>query len=248
MSLAALMALPIAARAQQPADTAAAVEEQTPTWGAHPLATSGLYPIWEDTGSLLSPSSLELSTSGVRAGLLERLQLGVQPNYLLHRAPNLELKVALYSRPGLQVALRQSAVVLFRDAQERMITPVYASRLANPDSTVWLLPASVHASWQPFTRLRVHGSATLLPLLSNQRDFDNQLSAGLAAMVELPVLPGNSLLLHAGEAGLWDHDFAYVGASYRLNYRAFLLQFGYAYRLRPEGVQGSPMLNLGVYL
>mgnify|MGYP007112378579 CR=1 FL=1 len=240
-------AIPRGALADEPAVTASAAAPVA-TWGRYPLATSGLYPIWEDTGALLQPAQAQLATSGVRVGILPRLQLGLQPSYYIHRAPNLEAKVSIYSSPRLQLAGRLSAIVLFRDAQDRMITPVYASRVVNPSSVVVLAPTSLHVSWQPWSFLVVHGSATVLPMLSNGEDVANTAASGLSAMIELPIVSGNSLLLHAGEVGLWAHDFAYVGASYRLNYRWFLLQLGYAYRLRAEGAQGSPMLNVGVYL
>jgi hypothetical protein len=214
-------------------------------WGRHELTASGLYPLWEDTGTLLEPGGFQLSTSAILAGLTRHLQIGLQPTWLLHRAPNLEAKLSLYSRPGLSLALRQQVVVLFRDAQERMLTTVYGSRLANPSAPVFIAPLSLHASWQPFSRLLLHGSATVLPVLSDQSDFKDQASAGLSLMVELPVLAGHSLLLHGGEVGIWDHDFAYVGASYRLNYSWFFLQLGYFQRIRDEGSQGSPLLNVG---
>ncbi len=218
------------------------------SWGRHRLATSGFYPIWEDTGSLLEPADIQLASNGFRVRIPGDVQLGLQPTYYLHRAPNLEAKVSILKRAELQLALRQSVIVLFRNAQDRMITPVYASRLTNPNSNVVLAPASLHATWRPFSFLLVHGSATVLPMLSNEKDFENRAVGGLSAMVELPVVRGHSLLLHGGEVGLWDHDFAYLGASYRLNYAWFMMQLGFAYRLRPEGAQGSPLLSVGAYL
>jgi hypothetical protein len=75
--------------------------------------------------------------------------------------------------------------------------------------------------------------------------LQNEVTPGYSAVVELTVKKKHSLLLHGGEVGLWKHDFALVGSSYRFQGDWLEFRLGYFYRMRQDSQQSAPMVSVG---
>ena len=58
----------------------------------------------------------------------------------------------------------------------------------------------------------------------------------------------HGVTLHAADVGLWDHDLAIAGASYRYRNGWMELRLGYFYRFTKSGTQGAPIAGFGVLL
>jgi hypothetical protein len=239
--------MPTAAPEPKTAEAAPATETTPSAWGRYPVVEDGLYPIWEDTAETLGPGQFELGSAQVAGGLLRRLQVGLNPTYYIHRAPNLAVKVALYNTPQLKVAWRQSGVLLLAHAEEQFFASnSYTSRISN-SKPLLALPSTLSGTWQPWEKARLHLSLTELPEVSTGNGATSWWS-GTSLVTELLFLPGHSLLFHAGEVGLWRHDFRYLGASYRANYAFVVAQVGYFYRFYATGAEGAPLVTLAVML
>ena len=214
---------------------------------SHRYAINGLYPLWESTGLVLKHQEIAIGTRNVQIGLLNRFHIGVQPGQMIGRTPNVQFKLALVQEKSLAVATQVATYTLLPRAGESFFSPVFASRLQNDDTTVWLLPLSTSVTWAPVSWYRLHQTFTILPLLA-AKHFKNRADVGYSMVHELSAHNSHALLLHAGEIGLWNHDIAYFGASYRFNYSWFELAFGYFYRLSPSGSQSSPLVTLTAWL
>ncbi len=229
---------------------APAYAEQTPSrWGEHGALTSGLYPLWEDTGLLMGAREFYLGTDEVGGGLGDALQLSINPDEYIHRAPNVAIKLRLVEGEDVTVAWRSTVLLLFQNAHTRFLTHNFTSRYANPRGDTMLFPNALSLSWHAAPLLRLHASTTLLPMLTMRKKHRSlHVAAGASVMGELAFVTGASLILHLGEVGLWQHDFYYFAASVRLNYAWAVMHVGYGYRVYPDGVQSSPMLSVGVAL
>jgi hypothetical protein len=206
----------------------------------------GMFPLWEDTGTVLPAHGVYLGTDSVSGSPFDGVQVNISPNYFVHRAPNADIKIRLFTRGAWSLAWRQTVMGLFRNAQDRFFLQTYTSRIFNPRSEILLLPANVSATFAPWSFLRLHGTATLMPqvyFFPKKRGV--HVWTGLSAMAEIIFLPGNSLFFHLGEVGFWEHEFAYLAASYRFNYAWFVARAGFVYRVYPEGLQRAPFVTLG---
>jgi hypothetical protein len=208
--------------------------------------TEALYPIWENTGFVEKHRQIYLGTNGAHYGIQDVVQVGVQPINFLYRAPNVYTKFSLLQRDRWHVAGQVGAFYLMNEASRAFLSPMYSSRLDNPDFSVVLLPVTATATYELSDWLQLHQTATVLGVFSSSGILANQAYFGYTAVAELVAARRHSVLLHGGEVGFWDHDFSLVGASYRYHNTWFEFQLGYFYRFEKEGTQSAPMIALGL--
>lgn len=209
--------------------------------------TTGLYPIWESTGFVEQGGAVRLGTTGAQVGIVDVLHLGVQPINFIQRAPNGYAKLALLTTGRWRVAAQAGAFRLLPGATRDLFSPMYASRLDNPDFAVTLVPVSVSASLEVARWLEVHQTLTGLGVLAPGH-LRSAVTPGYSLVVELNPAGRHGLSLHAAEVGLWAHDMAIAGAAYRYRNRWLELRLGYFYRLTRSGLQSAPIAALAVLL
>jgi hypothetical protein len=209
--------------------------------------TTGFYPLWENTGRIERHQDVYLGTSGMQYGVLDRFHVGFQPLHFLYRAPNLYAKIRLYDEGAWHVATQVEGLYLMDQAGRATLSPMYTSRLDNVGFAVLLLPVSVAVTTDIGGWLELHQAVTALPLLT-KGPLENETSFGYSLVAELNGKGRHGVSLHFSEVGLWRHDFAVLGASYR--YRNDWLEFrlGYFYRMRSVGTQAAPLISLAFLL
>jgi hypothetical protein len=210
-------------------------------------STTGFYPLWENTGHIERHREVFLGTTGAQVGILDRLHLGVEPIQFLYRTPNLYAKVSLYDDGPWHVAGQVGALYLMERAGRASLSPMYTSRLDNFDYSVCLIPATLAVSHQIGDWLELHHGLTALGLMTGG-PLQDEVTFGYALEAELNPLGRHAAILHAAEVGLWRHDHAILGASYRYRNTWLELRLGYFYRLRAAGTQGGPLIGLGLLL
>ena len=212
-----------------------------------PHMTEGFYPIWESTGSIESHRKIYIGSNGAHMGIRDRVQFGVQPVYFMYRIPNGNVKVLLHEGESTSVTAQISYYRLMEEASRAFLSPMYTSRLDNPDFTVHLVPVSLASTTHIGDWLDLHQSVTALSLFTNG-PLNNEVNFGYSATAEFLGRRSHSILLHGGEVGFWRHDFSFLGTSYR--YRGSTVEFrlGYFYRMRPGSQQSGPLIALGFNL
>lgn len=240
-----------AARDQQPTTpaprevttvVAAEAEDHYPGAAAVPL-----YPIWEGTGRILPHRATVLSTSSVQVGLADTAELGVRPVPFFMRTPNLQAKVGIYRRNGVQAAISLSALVFMRGAAKAFYSSRYASRMPGKHPTVVAAPASLSVSVALTPWMHLHNTATLL-MVAGPRPVRTEGTIGDFATLEIIGGRGVSLFFHAGEIGFYRHDHLVGGASCRVLWTPIEARVGYFYRVSNQGAQSQPLVSVGVLL
>ena len=216
----------------------------SPDWAEHPFSINGLIPTWESSGRSLERLQVYLGSSHVQLGLGRGVTLGIRPIPYPSGAPNLHVRVQLLARAELFVSLRTEAMVLLPGAGNSFVSSNFKSRINNWNRPYLVLPITAAASWQPLKWLQLNQSLTLLGVFG-LGEPSVRLTLGYVLTVEFVPHPRHGFLIHVGEVGFWDHDFVMVGASYRLNYRAFEARLGYLYRRSLDGGQGAPVFAVG---
>jgi|GEM_PF-1285568 len=207
----------------------------------------GLYPLWEGTGNMLGHRRVFMGNNWFGVGFAQRFSLGLRPTSFFFRAPNVDFKALLYARDNLKVSMQLAPSLILPGASKSFTTTNFVSRFDDNNHHLWLLPLSAHASWKLFEELSLHASLTALGAFGKQVP-NAQFSVGLTVFAEFIAWDNHSLRLHLGEIGFWHHDFAMLGASYRLHWEWLEIQVGYFYRLTPDGNQGGALIALGVLL
>ena len=229
----------------QSADTAAATHAADTAAGEFPYAIGGLYPLWEDTGTMLGHRHLALGLTSASVGVADRVELGFKPQTFILRVPNAFAKAALYSGHDVSVSVRLSALAVLAGAEKHFWSPTYTSTVPSNNRTLWALPLSGSATWQVQDSLRLHSSMTLMGVIG-QGNVKSSVTPGTFVTAEFLALAGHSLFAHAGEIGVWDHNQWVLGGSYRFNYSWLELRLGYFYWWRKDGMQNGPLLNISV--
>jgi hypothetical protein len=241
-----------AARAEEPPpQTPAAPEtpatEPAPEAPQVPVLTS-IYPLWENTGQVLSHRGLYLGTANAEFGFFDVAQLGVHPLSFVFRTPNIHAKVRLLSRERLAVAAHAEVLVFLPGASEAFTSSNYISRLDTRDILLTVVPVGATASYQVTPWFYLHGTATVMGLFDNG-PYQDRLVLGTNLVAEFLAFGHHSVRAHMGEVGYWNHDFNMLGASYCYRRSWFEAQVGYFYRFfKKDGRQTSPLLSVGIYL
>jgi hypothetical protein len=209
--------------------------------------TTGLYPIWENTGHIEKGGDIHVGTTGAQVGILDVAHVGVLPINFVYRAPNGYLKVALFASPRWRIAAQAGAFRLLDSASHALFSPMYSSRLDNTGFGVTLVPVSLSASVEVARWLEVHQTLTGLGVFAPGH-LRTAVTPGYSVVAELNPHSRHGLSLHASEVGFWAHDMAIAGASYRYRNGWTELRLGYFYRFGKSGVQASPLVSLGVLL
>lgn len=210
-------------------------------------ATTGFYPIWENTGAVEAHRKIRVGTTGAHFGIGNRAHVGVQPVNFVYRTPNGYAKFLLLDQDGWNVSAQVGAYVLLKQASRAFFSPMYSSRLSNPDHSIVLLPVQLSGTKTLADWFRLHATASVLGMRGGGNiEDDSTLGAFLTG--ELLASKRNSLLLHLGAAGAIERDFKMAGASYRYQGSFVELRLGYFYRIRRQGVQSSPLIGFGVSL
>lgn len=209
--------------------------------------TTGFYPLWEGTGHVERAGHLRIGTTGVQAGVAGVLHFGVQPLNFVYRTPNVFAKVQVLRTRTFSMALQAGFFRLLAGASRATFSPLYSTRLDNPDFALSLLPVSASGTLRVGTWLDLHQTATGLITLGSG-PLASSLTPGLSVAAELNPLGRHALTLHAAEAGFWAHDLAVLGASYRYRNTWLEVRLGYFYRFTHAGVQAAPLLGIGVLL
>jgi hypothetical protein len=234
-----------AEEAAQAISTSAPLEEKDLPPSDLRNATEGFHPIWENTANIERHQEAYIGTNGAHYGILDRMQLGVQPVNFIYRSPNIYGKVRLLDTGDWHFATQVGAFYLMSEASRAFFSPMYSSRLDNPDFSVMLVPVSAIASTRVSDWLEVHQTLTGLTVYSPQGALKPMTYFGYAGTAEFKTRERHSMLLHASEVGFWNHDFSLLGISYRYHNTWMELRVGYFYRMRPEGMQSSPLIGFG---
>jgi hypothetical protein len=211
-------------------------------------STEGFYPIWENTGFVERHREMYIGTNGAHYGIANVAQVGVEPVNFIYRSPNGYAKFALFNRGNWHVAEQVGGYYLMTEASRAFFSPMYASRLDNPDFSVVLLPVSTTATLEVSDWMQIHQTATVLGVYSNSGQLDNTAFFGYSVVAELLARARHSVLVHAGEVGFWNHDFGMTGVSYRYHNTWMDFQLGYFYRFRQDGTQTAPLVSFGILI
>jgi hypothetical protein len=212
-----------------------------------PAAVSGLYPLWEDTGVILGHREAQVGWAFAGVGLLDRAQVGARLSSFVVRVPNLGVKVSLLRRPWLDVAARAAAFVYLPGATSSFTSENYSPAWENRDFTVVAAPLSLVTTVRPAPWFAIHHTATALATIAGG-PVDDGVTVGNYVSAEVSGWRRHAFALHGGELGLWDHEQWLFGASYRLSLGWFRASCGYVYRKSDGGVQGQPLIDVGVSL
>jgi hypothetical protein len=204
---------------------------------------SGLYPLWENTAELERDGALSFGLTGVRLGLRDTAHIGIEPILFAYRVPNAHAKFRLWDSGPLAGAFQLGGYLLLENATRSTLSPMYNTRLDNPDFSLLVLPASFSVTWRANDRIALHQTLTAQAYAADAR-LENGMMAGYSAMVSFAASPKHSLSLHGGEVGFWDHDFTWLGASYRYQGKNFEFRIGQFYRFTRGGAQDAPAINL----
>lgn len=208
-------------------------------------STTGFYPLWENTGYVERHREIYLGTNGAHYGIADVAHIGTQPIHFLYRAPNAYAKFSLLKRGSWNLSAQAGFFYLMNEASRAFLSPMYASRLDNPDFNVILLPMTFSATYELSDWLQLHQSATMMGIYSASGQLTNEVFPGYTAVAEFLARRRHSVLAHFGEVGFWKHDFSMMGISYRYHNTWIDAQIGYFYRFRADGNQAAPMVSLG---
>ncbi len=209
--------------------------------------TTGFYPIWENTGLTEKHREGYLGSNDAHIGINDVAQFGVQPLGLMYRTPNAYLKLRLLDTSDWHLSAQLGASWIMRDASRSFLSPMYTSRLDNPDFSVILISASVSATRNVADWLQIHQTLTALTLHTTG-SLANETYPGYSIATEFRGKTHHALSVHFGEVGFWKHDFSFLGGSYRFSNSWAEFKIGYFYRIRPDSLQASPLVSLGFYL
>lgn len=211
------------------------------------VATSGLFPVWENTGVLLGPSHVYLGTSQLAAALGSRVQLGLNPLRFAFRTPNLGVKVGLASTERVQVALTSEVLWLMPGSSEVFSTSNFSTRVDTSQHSMTAVPLAVSATAALSPKVFLHATVTEL-FWGTSNEAGVQATSGISAVLEWRPLLHHALSAHLTEVGFWRHDFFQFGASYRYQRSIFEARLGVGYQLRADGARVVPAASVGVEL
>jgi len=211
-------------------------------WVEHRFSVNGMYPLWEVSGHTLGLREAFIGTSHIQLGLGKRIQIGLRPVPYPFGAPNLHGRFGILTKEDFHLAVQGEVMVLLPGAGNSFASSNFKSRINNWAKVYLVVPVSIAASWQPLKWLQLSQSLTLMGVFGLSEP-SGRLTLGYFVNLELAPLRRHGFVAHFGEVGFWDHDFVVFGASYRLNFRAFELRFGYLYRRSVDGGQGAPVFS-----
>ena len=211
------------------------------------LSPFGLFPIWENTATVLGHGQVYLGSHLLGVGLGDRLQIGTHPVRDVMFTPNLHAKFLVFERPRLRVAAHAEVLWMTQGASQAFTVSNFVSRLSTVENAFWVAPLGVTASIAPMRGLFVHVTTTAQGVTSKALP-EPQVTFGVSAQLEWRPFEHHAFTFHAAEVGLHRHDYALVGASYRYQRWIFEGSIGYARRFYRDGGQGFPIAALGVEL
>jgi hypothetical protein len=229
--------------------SAAPAAEGTPAGddeASPPPSVDGLYPLWEQTGTLEEAGAARVGYGHANVGL-GPVAVGTQPFLDLYGVPNGAVKVALLRRPRVRLALVAGAYHLPAAAEQRGIGRLHASTFANPFAAVWLLPVSLAATVLVTPRLHLHGSAVALAARSDEPGY-RSVTGGVTGFAEWFATRRWSARLHLGSEGWPAWPQAHAGLSFGWRARHLALAAGYARRFDPGGLFGNVVMLDGALL
>ena len=212
-----------------------------------PPSTVGFYPIWENTGFVEPHRQVFIGSNSAHFGIAGIAQVGVEPINFLYRTPNAYVKFRLADNGRWHLGAQVAAFYLMDEASRAFLSPMYSSRLDNPDFAVTMVPVSLVSSYEVSDWLDVHQTATAFSTFTSGQ-LQNQTYFGYSIVGEFKSSGHSSVQVHVAEIGFWNHDFALLGASYRFANSWLDFQLGYFYRFRQDGTENAPMISLGFRL
>ena len=210
------------------------------------VPTSGLFPVWEETGVLLDAHRVYLGTGQLAYGITSRVTVGVNPLRFMFRTPNLGVKVALMRTERLRIAVSSNVAWVMPGSGDVFTTSNFSTRLDARDTGVFAVPAALSATIALTPKLFAH--FTLTEMLMVSAALPVQATTGASLVVDWQLLNHHAVSAHVEEVGFWRHEFAQFGASYRYQRSIFEGRIGVAYQLRPDGPRVVPAVTLGVEL
>ncbi len=210
------------------------------------VATSGLFPVWENTGELLAPSRVSLGSSQLAAAVGARFQLGLNPLRFAFRTPNLGLKLGLVTTERVKVAVAADVLWLMPGSSDAFTTSNFSTRLDTSQQSVVAVPLGLAASTALTPNLFVHTTVTQIFTVPQGKAVHT--ASGVSAVLEWRPLAHHAFSAHATEVGFWRHEFFQFGASYRYQRSIFEARAGIGYQLRADGARVVPALSAGVEL
>jgi hypothetical protein len=211
------------------------------------LDTTGFYPVWENTGHVERSGDFRLGTTGTQFGIADVAHVGLQPINFIYRSPNAYAKVEVFHDARWSVAAQAGAYRLMSGAARAFFSPMYSTRLDNPDFGITLAPISLSGSYEAARWLEIHQTITALGVYSNG-SVQSGVTGGYSVVAELNPHGRHGLSFHAADAGILTRDLTLAGASYRYRNSWMELRCGYFYRATSTGVQATPLVALGVLL
>lgn len=205
-------------------------------------ATHGLYPLWEQTGSLLPSGSYEIGYAHA-AVAFGPVQVGTNPYLDVYGTANAALKLRIWQGPRVRAALATAVYRVPTRAESRALGNLDAPGFSNPYGPVWLVPTSVAFSVAPSRRTAVHAATTALVVLG-ERDQQRHVSVGEALMAEARPSPSSpwAARLHVGLEGLGVQAQAHAGVSFGYVGEVVRLSAGAARKFMFEGQQSTVLM------
>lgn len=197
------------------------------------LAVDGLYPLWEQTGSLDAAGAARIGWGHGAVGL-GPVVLSTQPFLDLYGTVNLAAKVRLYRGPRIEAALILGGYRVPAAAEVRGIGALDMPTFADPFAPVWLVPVSAAVTARLTPRLHLHLTATTLAVRSSEAAYQS-LTGGVAGFCEWFASSTWSARVHAGSEGWPTSPQAHAGLSFAMRTRHVALSVGYARRFDSGG-------------
>ncbi len=244
-----IYALTTVANASVPASVEVAAshfEDANASASGRVLSPVGLFPIWENTGTVLRHGQIYVGSQLIGFGLVDRLQVGTHPIRDAMHTPNLHAKLLLLDEPQLQVAAHAELMWMIEGASESFTVSNFASRLSTGDG-IWVAPLGVTATLAPTRNVFLHVTTTAQGVASKALPAA-QVTLGVSGQLEWRVFQHHAISVHAAQVGLLQPDYTQVAASYRYQRWIFEGSLGYARRIYRDGGQGFPIAALGVEL
>jgi hypothetical protein len=218
-----------------------AVVDDGGTEAAAPAASvEGLYPLWEQTGSLDAPGAARVGWGHAAVGL-GPVALSTQPFLDIYGTANLSAKVRLYRGTRVDAALVVGGYRIPSAAESSGIGSLDMSTFADPFAPVWLLPVSAAVTALLTPRLHLHLTATMLTARSPEASYQS-LTGGVAGFCEWFASPTWSARVHAGSEGWPTTPQTHAGLSFALHTKHVALSAGYARRFDPGGTTDNVFL------
>ena len=142
--------------------------------------------------------------------------------------------------------LRRGFYYLMNEASRSYLSPMYTSRLDNPDFSVTIVPITLTATYELSDWMQLHQTATMLGVFCTTGQVENEGFFGYSAVAELLAKSHHSVIVPRRRGRLLEPRLRHAGLPHCRYHTSWLeFQLGYFYRFQQDGNQSAPMIALG---